>query len=365
MKILFNRLFNNLALGLAVLLVTSPVYAQTSLLKNDMPESYIVQDSHNLWNIAGQFLNDPERWPEVWLPDPYLDNSDFIYPGDELRIGYVDGAPRILVLRGDREVEELGPEMREQALSSAIPAIPLEAIENSFTRNRIVSQTLLEVAPYIVSNIGDALAIATGDEVHARGEWPAGTTLFEVYRPFREHYDDDDDDIMIGIEVEYVGFASIAAVESADLRRLLINNSAKEIRVGDRLLVREETTIGATIFPTEPALDIEGRIVAFLGNEQMASQLDTVVINLGAGDNLAIGDVLAISKEDSMMVDGMERDRMSFRQRMRALFSRDRLQLPGDEIGTLLVYRTFDSMSYGVVLSSLEPIEINSRVLSP
>ncbi|MCH1600047.1 MAG: hypothetical protein L7S70_06660, partial [Pseudomonadales bacterium] len=79
----------------------------------------------------------------------------------------------------------------------------------------------------IVSNIGDALAIATGDEVHARGEWPAGTTLFEVYRPFREHYDDDDDDILIGIEVEYVGFASIAAVESAELRRLLINNSAK------------------------------------------------------------------------------------------------------------------------------------------
>jgi len=154
-------------------------------------------------------------------------------------------------------------------------------------------------------------------------------------------------------------------VESAELRRLLINNSAKEIRVGDRLLVREESTIGATIFPTEPALDIEGRIVAFLGNEQMVSQLDTVVINLGAGDNLAIGDVLVISKEDSMMVDGTERDRMSFRQRMRALFSRDRLQLPGDEIGTLLVYRTFDSMSYAVVLSSLEPIESNSRVLSP
>lgn len=77
-------------------------------------------------------------------------------------------------------------------------------------------------------------------------------------------------------------------MESAELRRLLINNSAKEIRVGDRLLVREETPIGVTIFPTGPALDIEGCIVAFLGNEQMVSQLDTVVINLGAGDNLAI-----------------------------------------------------------------------------
>ena len=235
-----------------------------------MPESYIVQDNDSLWDVAGQFLNDPERWSEVWLSGPYLDNSDFIYPGDEVRVSYVDGAPRILVLRGGREDEELGPVMREQVLSSAIPAIPLEAIENSSTLNRIVSQTLLEDAPYIVSNIGDALAIATGDEVHARGEWPAGTTLFEVYRPFREHYDDDDD-IMIGIEVKYVGFASIAAVESADLRRLLINSSDKEIRVGDRLLVREETTIAATIFPSEPTLDIEGRIVAFLGTNRWLS----------------------------------------------------------------------------------------------
>ena len=97
----------------------------------------------------------------------------------------------------------------------------------------------------------------------------------------------------------------------------------------------------------------------------MASQLDTVLINLRVGDNLEVGDVLAISKGDSMMVDGMERDRMSFSQRMRVLFSRDRLHFPGDEIGTVLVYRTFDPMNYAVVLNSLEPIEINSRVLSP
>ena len=365
MKILSNRLFNRLVSGAALLLALSSVQAQTSLLKNELPESYAVQDGDSLWNIAGQFLNNPERWPEVWQPDPYLDNSDFIYPGDELRISYVDGAPRVLVQRGDRETERLGPVMREESLSSAIPAIPLESIENSFTRNRIVTQELLDAAPYIVSNLGDNLAIATGDEVHVRGEWPAGTTLFEVYRPFREHYDEEDDDILIGVEVEYVGFASIAAVESDDLRRVLINNSAKEIRVGDRLLVREESTIGATIFPTEPAQGIEGRIIAFLGNEQMASQLDTVLINLGTADNVAVGDVLAVAKEDSQMIDGVERDRMSFRQRMRSLFSRDRLELPGDEIGTILVYRTFDSMSYAVILNSLQPIELSSRVLSP
>lgn len=113
--------------------------AQGGLLRTDRPDSYTVRDGDSLWTIAGQFLQDPERWPDVWRPDPYLDNADFIYPGDMLRIGYVDGAPRVLVQRGDRSETRLGPVMREEALSSAIPAIPLESIENSFTRNRIIN----------------------------------------------------------------------------------------------------------------------------------------------------------------------------------------------------------------------------------
>ena len=232
-------------------------------------------------------------------------------------------------------------------------------------RNRIVSRELLDAAPYIVDNVADNLAIATADEVYARGSWPAGTTSFEVYRPLREHFDDEDDDILIGIELEYMGFASITAVESSEVRRLLINNSYKEIRVGDRLLVREESTIGATIFPTEPVENLDGRIVAFLGNERMASQLDTIVIDLGLRDNVAIGDVLAISKEGTEMVDQIERDRMSFRERMRAIFCGQRLSLPGNQTGTALVYRTFEDMSYAVILSSLEPIELTDRVINP
>lgn len=365
MKILERRIVAATILSAVLAMLSSYGLAQTSLLKNDRPESYVVQDTDTLWNIASQFLQDPERWPDVWQPDAYLDNSDFIYPGDILRIGYVDGAPRVLVQRGDRDVTRLGPIMREQSLASTIPAIPLESIENSFTRNRIVSQEMLDAAPYIVQNLGDNLAIATGDEIFARGEWPVGTTSFEVYRPFREHEDPDDDDISLGMELEYLGFVSITEVVSDEVRRLLVNNSSKEIRVSDRLLVREVSEIGATIFPTEPQVGMEGRIVAFLGNETMASQLDTIVLDIGTYDNLAVGDVLAVAKEDSELIDGIERERMSFRERMSSIFSRNRLELPGDEIGTVLVYRTFERMSYGVILTSVEPIELNSRLITP
>lgn len=345
--------------------LTTAAFAQSSLLRQDYPSSYTVQESDTLWEIASQFLQDPERWQEVWQPDPYLDNADMIYPGDILSINLVRGSPRIAIKRGNREVANMGPQIREQTLQSAIPAIPLEAIESSFTRNRIIDQALFDSAPYIVQNIGDNLAIATGDEVYARGEWPAGTTSFEVYRPSREYSHDNEDEAVSSIEVEYLGFATITQTEGDGLRRLLINNSGKEIRVGDRLLTREVERIGATIFPTEPVAEVEGRVLSILNTEAMGSQLDTVVINLGLDDRLAVGDVLAVRKEDDSLVDGVERDQMTFRERMMSVFSRDRVTVPGSDIGTLLVYKTFDRFSYALILSSREPIALNHRVTNP
>ncbi|MFK7863385.1 MAG: LysM peptidoglycan-binding domain-containing protein [Pseudohongiellaceae bacterium] len=362
-----NWVIKQILLSIALLAAVSafmPVWAQSSLLLAEYPDEYIVKDSDTLWDIAGQFLQDPERWSEIWLPDPYIDNSDLIYPNDILSVSAVGGSPRILLRRGGRETVNLEPQIREVSLSSAIPAIPLESIENSFTNNRIVSLQLFDEAPYIVSNLGDNLAIGTGDEVYARGVWPSGTASFEIYRQGRG-FTDETGEVSLGLEVEYLGFATISDDSTSELKKLLINNGTREIRVGDRLLVREESRIDATIFPTEPAENLEGSIISFQGVETMASQLDTVIIDLGKSDNLVIGDILTIQQASQSMVDEVERDRMSLRERMRTAFKRDRLELPGKEIGTLLVYRTFDDLSYALILSSTEPAQLYNRVVSP
>jgi len=168
----------------------------------------------------------------------------------------------------------------------------------------------------------------------------------------------------LGTEVEYLGFASITENVAPDMRKLLINNGTKEIRVGDRLLTREVSTIDATIFPTEPTAEMSGQIIAFMGEENLASQLDTVVINLGLADDLAIGDILSIKNEGSSMTDEAERSKMSFRERMRSLFNQDNLVIPGNDIGTLLVYKTFDQLSYAVILTGTEPAELYDQVVS-
>jgi hypothetical protein len=352
-------------------------HGQTSMLVNDYPTSYLVKDGDTLREIAGQFLQDPERWADIWQSDEYLDNPDLIYPGDTLKLSILGGTPRVFVLRGNREVETISPQVREEALQSAIPAIPLESIENSFTKNRIISAAELDAAPYIVANVGDNLTIGTGDEIFARGSFRVGTTSFEINRVGRTYYGEGlrkkrafgllstTEEEVLGLETEYLGFASIVENIEPDMKRLLVNNGTKEIRVGDRLLIKEESSIDATIFPSEPSVDMSGQIVAFLGEASFASQLDTVVINLGNEDNLVVGDILSIKKEDTQMTDKAERAKMPFGERMRTLFNQDRLTIPGNDVGTLLVYKTFDRLSYAVILSSNEPAELFNEVVSP
>jgi len=366
-----------LAIGIASFGTLMSANGQTSMLVNDYPTSYVVEEGDTLWEIAGQFLRNPERWGDIWQPDEYLDNPDLIYPGDTLKLSILGGTPRIFVQRGDREVEMVSPQIREEALQSAIPAIPLESIENSFTRNRIISAAEYEAAPYIVANVGNNLAIGTGDEIFARGSFLIGTTSFELYRAGRTYYGagltkkrvfgllSTTEDEVLGLEIEYLGFASIVENIAPDMRKLLVNNGTKEIRAGDRLLTREVSRIDATIFPTEPSADMSGQIIAFLGAETLASQLDTVVINLGSEDDLVVGDILSIQKEGTRMTDEVERAKMPFRERMRTLFSQDRLTIPGNDVGTLLVYKIFDRLSYAVILSSTEPAELFNKVVSP
>jgi len=182
-----RQLLLTVAIGLGSLSTLMSAHGQTSMLVNDYPTSYVVEDGDTLWEIAGQFLQNPERWAEIWQPDEYLDNPDLIYPGDTLKLSILGGTPHVFVQRGDREVATVSPQIRVEALQSAIPAIPLESIENSFTRNQIISAAKFEAAPYIVGNVGDNLAISTGDEIFARGSFLIGTTSFELYRAGRTY----------------------------------------------------------------------------------------------------------------------------------------------------------------------------------
>ena len=161
-------------LGLfAACLLYGQALAEEVLLRDDYPENYTVVKGDTLWDISNTFLQNPWMWPEIWHVNPQIANPHLIYPGDNIRLIYLDGRPRLIVDRSNKVVK-LSPKIRYLDEDQAISTIPLDAINNFLTRSRITTENALEAAPYVVSGHSQRLLAGKGDRVYARGGFDPG-----------------------------------------------------------------------------------------------------------------------------------------------------------------------------------------------
>lgn len=336
---------------LALLLVAASGFAQADVqLKEGYPERYTVVKGDTLWDISARYLREPWKWPELWHANPQIENPHLIYPGDSLSLVYIDGQPKLMLNRGaSRGTIKLSPTVRTTPMAEAIPTIPLEQINSFLLSNRIIdSQAQFEAAPYIVAGNAERVISGAGDRIYGRGDFSANIPVYGIFRQGKQ-YTDPKTGEFLGINADDVGTVEVVQVEG-DIATLQLTRTTQEARIGDRLFASEERAVNSTFMPSAPSSDIDGLIIDVPRGVTQIGQLDVVTLNKGMRDGLKEGNVLAVYKTGETV-----RDRVTG----------EKVKVPDERAGLLMVFRTYDKLSYGLVLQATRSLAVNDKLRNP
>jgi hypothetical protein len=367
---------------------TAAEVAQSGVALSDLapqaPDSYTVKPGDTLWGISGMFLKSPWRWPELWgMNREDIRNPHRIYPGQQLSLEKSNGRAILRTRRGagngaPGQTVRLSPHTRSTALGdSAIPTLSPQAIEPFLTEPLIVNALEFAMAPRIVAAQEGRVLLSRGDRAYASGAYVAdgvGKPLSDAegqplhYRVFRsaKPLKDPTTQAILGYEAQYVGQATLVRgessteVEDKDGKRHIekvpatidIVGTKEEMRAGDRLIAEPPREL-RSYMPRAPSVPMSGQIVSVYGNAvAFAAENQIVVINRGTRDGLENGNVMAILKDGQRLRDKTDG-------------AWPQIKLPNERNGLLMVFRTFENLSYALVLQVTDGVKVGDRFSNP
>lgn len=340
-------IFKSLALALA--LVATAVYADQTVLRDGHPDRYVVVEGDTLWDISERFLNSSWLWPEVWYVNPQIENPHLIYPGDIITLVYVDGVPQLRVQRG-KGTFKLSPQMRAERLDKAIPTIPIDAIQQFLTQPLVADQSVLDDAAYVVSSADEHLIVGRGDRIYVRGISADDGQRFHVFRPGGPYIDPDSGEIL-GYEAMYLGDGNVE--KFGDPSTLELTRTTREINIGDRVMPMSQEDVYAYFTPHSPGETIDGTIIAVVGGVSQIGQYQVVALNRGAREGVDVGTVFEIYQRGELIADQVSKKHNEV------------IRLPDEKDGMLMVFRTFDKVSFGLVMKATSALHVGDRVSTP
>lgn len=326
-----------MALGL-----TSAQAADNPVLAEGHPERYTVVQGDTLWDISRKFLRDPWRWAEVWQGNPEVENPDLIFPGDVLVMTLVGGKPSL------RSLLKLSPSVRIVDFADAIPPIDPRAIQAYINSPLVTDQNELANAGYIVNGVDNHLIMGKYDQFYARAIEDQEADEYRVFRAGRNFVDPISDE-SLGFEAKHVGDARM--LRAGDPSRLSLLDTYQEVGIKDRLRPVYKKEALSFFYPKAPNNPkIRGVILKAENEATELGALSVVALNVGGREGVEPGDVFRIMSQSVDKKDPMTGDTYS---------------IPEEKSGLLLVFRTFEKVSYAIITNTSRPVNSFDAVVSP
>lgn len=268
----------------------------------------------------------------------------------------------------------VSPRTRSDSLTdTALPTLKSHLIESFLVEPVVVDEQTLLQAPRIVATIEDRVLMSTGDRAYARGDAanPLRTDYGEprYYRVFRNAVPlkDPASGEILGYEAQYLGKAELLRGESVEESpdgeggmafdyvpaTLDITAAREEIRAGDRLLPAPARTFVSYV-PHAPQMEVDARVVSIYGGAAFANaaQNQVIAINRGEQEGLQTGHVLNLMTKGDRIKDTTDD-------------ARAMIKLPSESNGMAMVFRTFERVSYALILDVRTPVRVGDRLVNP
>jgi hypothetical protein len=364
-------------------LLTGIVIAQDVALRSDHPDEYVVVKGDTLWDISGRFLDKPWQWPAIWHANPQIANPHLIYPGDVVSLVYIDGVPQLRLRRGD--TVKLSPSARVVDREDPINAVPFDSIKPFIRNIRVLSPSEFEGLPYILANRDDRLTATISDQTYARGlDGEVGeefivARLANIYdsvgdppvtrrvspqkhwmrEPYIWDYNQSNwspihpwnrkADNPVGYEL--IEVSRVVLSQTGEISVLDIIRDRTEVRAGDFILPANDMGYESTFYPHAMESTPDNlQILATSGQKIGVGTFQIVSISGGNRQGLQSGHVFSAFRQGIKV-----RDTTGFRY---GSFNKDsKVRLPEVFDGHVMVFRTFDDISYGIVMSGSRVVQ--------
>ncbi|QHF42262.1 peptidoglycan-binding protein [Pseudomonas sp. S35] len=219
-----------------------------------------------------------------------------------------------------------------------------QAIQRFLLHNRILDTPQdLDTAPYIVAADTGRVLGANGERVYARGNLDPAQPSYGIFRRGRV-YTDPQTQELLGINADDIGTARF--VTAGDLSTLVVQRITQEIRPGDRLLRAQAPVELAHLHIPKSAAFIDGHIIDVPKGVTQIGVLDAITLNKGRRDGLVEGQLMAVIKTGATVRDAL---------------TGAPVKLADEHAGQLLVFRTYEKLSYGLVLSASRSLAVMDR----